>query len=169
MTSHILQSQKEHPRRGRELPRIFGKNYHELVFFLIWLNHLNENLSIYEIFKYMNLLWFKKDLTFMQYKEITLFIKEKINETKRKFDTNNRSLSALKVKSPLYKSKIFDLLIRHNDTIFKELLKHTDYLPSNKAMRKYTTLLKTMMVANYITRRLVLTEHRLLVPKVLAI
>lgn len=84
--------------------------------------HINENLSIYEILKYMEpFMVYQKDLTFMQYKEITLFIKEKINETKRKFDTNNRSLSALKVKSLPYKSKIFDLLMRHNDTIFKEV------------------------------------------------
>ena len=84
--------------------------------------HINTNLNVYEILKYMEpFMVYQKDLTFMQYKEFVLFIKDKINETKKKFEYNNRLLSGLKVKSLPYKSKLFDLLSRHNDTIFKEV------------------------------------------------
>tara|TARA_B110000261_G_C13096047_1_gene361915 strand:+ start:30 stop:5795 length:5766 start_codon:yes stop_codon:yes gene_type:complete len=81
-------------------------------------SHINNNLSVYEILKYMEpFMIYQKDITFTQYKEVTDYISNKINDVKAKYNSTNKTLSALNVKSLSYKSKILGILARYNETI----------------------------------------------------
>ena len=103
------------------------------VLFNLIKSHITDNVSVYEILKYMEpFMVYQKDITFMQYNEFIGFIKNKINEVKAKYDSGVRALSGLKVKSLSYKSKILDLLMRHNETIFKEVTEAYG-IPTNNA------------------------------------
>ena len=103
------------------------------VLFNLIKSHISNNVSVHEILKYMEpFMVYQKDITFMQYNEFISFIKNKINEVKAKYDSNVRALSALKVKSLSYKSKILELLMRHNESIFKEVTEAYG-IPTNNA------------------------------------
>ena len=85
-------------------------------------SHINNNLSVYEILKYMEpFMIYQKDITFKQYEEVTGYISEKINDVKAKYRSTNKALSALNVKSLTHKSKILGILARYNETVLNEV------------------------------------------------
>ena len=86
-------------------------------------SHINNNLSVYEILKYMEpFMVYQKDITFTQYREVTGYISEKINDVKAKYSSANKALSALNVKSLTHKSKILGILARYNETVLNTVI-----------------------------------------------
>ena len=99
-------------------------------------SHINNNLSVYEILKYMEpFMVYQKDITFTQYKELTGFIIEKINNVKANFSSTNKALSVLNVKSLPYKSKILGILERYNETVLNAVIQGYGIDTSSKNQR----------------------------------
>ena len=93
------------------------------VLFNLTKKYITNNLSIYEILKYMEpFMIYQKDITFKQYQDFIGFIKSEINTVKSNFVNNNKSLNNLNAKSSNYKSELLNILYRNDSNIYDEVI-----------------------------------------------
>ena len=86
-------------------------------------NNINNNLSIFEILKYMEpFMIYNKDISFKQYQDFVAFIKSKIVNVKSNYITNIKSFNNLQVKSSKYSSELLNILRRNDMIIYNEVL-----------------------------------------------
>ena len=93
------------------------------VLFNVTKKYITNNLSIYEILKYMEpFMIYQNDITFKQYQDFIGFIKSEINTVKSNFVNNNKSLNNLTAKSANYKSDLLNILFRNDSNIYDEVI-----------------------------------------------
>ena len=92
--------------------------------------YITNNLSIYEVLKYMEpFMVYQQDISFKQYEEFIGFIGDKINLVKTDFVKNNRLLNNLNVKSSKYNVSILDILNKNDTNIYNEVIEAYNIRP----------------------------------------
>lgn len=92
--------------------------------------YITNNLSIYEVLKYMEpFMVYQQDISFKQYEEFIGFIRDKINLVKTDFVKNNRLLNNLNVKSSKYNVSILDILNKNDSNIYNEVIEAYNIRP----------------------------------------
>jgi len=99
------------------------------VLFSLMKKYIHGRLSLHDIVGYLEpFLVYTDDLTFMQYKEMNLFLQEKISEYYKSFKEREREYSAIK-------KRAMNISLKPNDRSVVSLL--TDRKNSNEVLRSY--------------------------------
>ena len=99
------------------------------VLFSLMKKYIHGRLSLHDIVGYLEpFLVYTDDLTFMQYKEMNLFLQEKISEYYKSFKEKEKDFSAIK-------KKAMNISLKPNDRSVVSLL--TDRKNSNEVLRSY--------------------------------
>jgi hypothetical protein len=146
-----MDSMPNHEIYKKFLQRIIPKTR---VLFNLMKKYIHGKLSLYDIVGYLEpFLVYTDDLTFMQYKDINLFLQERISEHYKIFKNREKEFSALKKKASTIgvkqnDRKIISLLTEKS--AFNEVLKSYDYEPSSLTLTN-SELLWTMISTDFST------------------
>jgi hypothetical protein len=99
------------------------------VLFSLMKKYIHGRLSLHDIVGYLEpFLVYTDDLTFMQYKEMNMFLQEKISEYYKSFKEKEREYSAIK-------KKAMNISLKQNDSTVLSLL--TDKKDANEVLQSY--------------------------------
>ncbi len=117
------------------------------VLFNLIKKNITEKLTVYDIIRYLEpFMIYSSDISYMQYNEFIIFIREKIKEYKKRYVENIRNLSDMYVGSRDYELNLHTIL-KNNEKIFSDVIESYK-LPKDNSMSNEEIMAQMFKIDN---------------------